>query len=203
MSTSPSLREQWQAVAAQPLDYVQPASVGECFANALSGEQLQAMLAQPRFRPRLHTLFTEHFQLRSLTPPRVEADMRILLLAPEQLPRLALLCGATWHANALAREIRGAAVQTLKARLGHDVFDLALANRDKAGAADLLFDVEPLLAAIERDGNACVRAWLHSLPEDLRSWLRLRLDASWLHAADFSSQGIALIRHIAAQEFSP
>jgi hypothetical protein len=201
MTAQPSLREQWQTVAAQPLSYVLPASLNQCFADSLSAEELNAVLAEPRYRTRLERLLVDHFKLPPLTQPRVEADIRIMLLAVEHLPRLALLCGATWHANVLAREIRGVAVQALKDQLGADVFEFALAHRDQAGAVDLLFDVEQLLQAIERDGNACVRAWLFSLPEDLQCWLRLRLDPAWLQFSDFPPQGIALIREIADKEF--
>lgn len=201
MTAQPSLPERWQTVAARPLSYVLPASLNQCFADALSTEQLNTLLTEPRYRTRLERLLLDHFELAPLTQPRVEADIRIMLLSAEHLPRLALLCGATWHANALAREIRGAAVQALKDQLGVDVFEFALAHRDKAGAMDLLFDVEQLLQAIERDGDACVRAWLCSLSDDLQRWLRLRLDSKWLQYSDFPPQGITLIRDIAAEEF--
>ena len=201
MTAQPSLQEQWRAVAAQPLSSVVTASLNQWFADALNTEQLNALLSEPRYRTRLERLLLDHFKLVPLTQPRVEADIRIMLLSAEHLPRLALLCGATWHANALAREIRGAAVQALKDKLGADVFEFALAHRDKAGAADLLFDVAQLQQAIERDGNACVRAWRCSLSDDLQRWLRLRLDPRWLQFSDFPPQGITLIREIAAKEF--
>ncbi|WP_415845271.1 type III secretion protein [Stutzerimonas zhaodongensis] len=202
MTGQPKLVERWQAVAAQPLNYVQPERLNECFAHSLNAEQLNALLARSRFRTRVERLLSDHFKLVPLSQPRVEADLRIMLLAVEQLPRLALLCGATWHANALAREIRGTAVHALKNKLGSDVFEFALAHRNQAGAVGVHFEAEQLLEAIERDGEACVRAWLCSLPDDLHRWLRLRLDSRWLQFSDFPPEGITLIREIAAKEFA-
>jgi hypothetical protein len=202
MTDHASLRQHWHAVIDSPLNYVQPAHFAPCFADALSAEQLNALLAQPRYAGRLQKLLMQHFALAPLAQPPREADIPLLLMPAEQFPRVTLLCGATWHGNTLVREIRGAAVQTLKQTLGSDVFDYALAHRSQAGAVDLHLDVDQLLQAITRDGQACIGAWVRTLPEALQGWLRLRLDAQWLAADDFSASGIDLLRAIAAKEFS-
>lgn len=202
MTAPASLRQHWHAHIDQPLNYVQPEHFAPCFADALSTEQLDALLAQPRYGARLQALLMQHFDLAPLAQPPVEADLPLLLLPADGFSRLALLCGATWHGNTLAREIRGAAVQALKQQLGADVFEFALAHRVGAGAVDLHLDVEQLVQAIERDGQACIGAWAHTLPENLQGWLRLRLDPHWLAADDFPKPGITLLREIAAKEFT-
>jgi len=88
------------------------------------------------------------------------------------LPRL---CGAVWHAAALSREVRGAVVSEWREQLGTEVFNLALQHRAWAGAANLLCGPSQLLAAIDRDGQACVADWFTAQPTLLQPWLQLRL----------------------------
>ncbi|NVZ80138.1 type III secretion protein, partial [Pseudomonas gingeri] len=66
-----------------------------------------------------------------------------------------------------------------------------------AGAADLLRDPAELVAAIERDGQTCVAAWLHLQPESLKGWLSLRLDSPRFDQARLS-RDIEIVRGAAA-----
>jgi hypothetical protein len=127
----------------------------------------------------------EHFRLQPLSriASPAEADLKVLLLTEAQLARLPTLCGAVWHGATLSREIRGEVLGRYRQALGAQAMRLALALRHLAGAADLLRTPAELVAAIERDGAACMNAWLTAQPEPLRDWLRLRLDSSGLPGA--------------------
>ncbi|OCR23193.1 type III secretion protein [Pseudomonas syringae] len=171
-------QEQWRELLEQPLDFVRAEHLAACFPEALSVEQLGAFRDAPRFQKRSLRLLMSHFDLQPLaaaSDPDV-LDLPVLLLAPDTFKRLPRLCGAIWHGATLSREIRSDVVSQLRQLLGNDVFSLALANRPLAGAADLLRQPAELLQAIDRDGAACVSAWLQALSPALRGWLRLRFD---------------------------
>ncbi|MCF5230483.1 type III secretion protein [Pseudomonas sp. OE 28.3] len=173
-----SLFERWQGLIAEPLQFVRGPSLGACFAAELPDDVLQAMQAQPRFRPRLQQLLVKHYQLapiEQLVTP-LAADLPVLLLSPAQFARLPRLCGAIWHGATLSREIRREVVNELREGLGAEVFVAALALRQLGGAADLLREPVELIEAIDRDGLGCVAAWLQAQHADWQGWLRLRFD---------------------------
>lgn len=170
--------QQWRELLEQPLEFVRAEHLAACFPEALSVEQLQAFRDAPRFQERSLKRVMSHFNLQPLAAvPEPDAqDLPVLLLAPETFKRLPRLCGAIWHGATLSREIRSDVVNQLRQLLGSEVFTAALANRPLAGAADLLRQPAELLDAIDRDGAACVTAWLHAQSPALQSWLRLRFE---------------------------
>src|SRR5471030_802608 len=138
---SASSLQRWQELLAQPLEFVAPERLTECFVEGVPDEQIQALRTLPRFEERLLRVLMTHFHLTPLgrvATPEAQ-DLPILLLSPE---------------------IRSEVVTELRRLLGNDVFALALAHRQLAGAADLLREPSELLEAIERDGAICVSAWL-------------------------------------------
>lgn len=171
-------QEQWRELLEQPLKFVRAEHLAGCFSEALSAGQLEAFRDAPRFQERSLRLLMSRFNLQPLAaaPTPDVLDLPVLLLAPDSFRRLPRLCGAIWHSATLSREIRSDVVSQLRQLLGDDVFSLALANRPLAGAADLLRQPAELLHAIDRDGAACVSAWLHAQSPALRGWLRLRFD---------------------------
>ncbi|MHC6226893.1 type III secretion protein [Pseudomonas sp. X10] len=173
-----NLMLRWQALIEQPLSFVDPRYLRQCFAEDVPDHWVQALGEAPRFQSRLLTLLMRHFQLPPLAqvPRPAEQDLPVLLLRPAAFRSLPRLCGAIWHGAALGREIRREAVEHLRRGLGQEVFTLALAHRQWSGAMDLPRQPDDLLAAIEHDGARCVHAWVQAQPEPLRQWLVLRLD---------------------------
>ena len=171
-------QQAWRLLTEQPLTFVNPTQLNECWPQPLTDQQHSALYDAPRFQARLSQLLINRFQLQPLAqlPMPADEDLPVLLLSSEDFKRLPRLCGAIWHAATLSREIRSEAVNQLRSGLGSDVFAQALANRSMAGAADLLRQPADLLDAIDRDGASAVAAWLHHQPDALRDWLRLRLD---------------------------
>lgn len=204
MSDLSSQTQAWQTLLAQPLTFVGAEHFQACFAQGVSAEQLSALRQQPRFQDRLLQLLMRHFQLQALEPSAQPdaRDLPVLLLAPKTFQALPRLCGAVWHASTLSREIRGDVVSELRRLLGNDVFALALANRALSGAADLLRQPAELVEAIDRDGAACVSAWLRAQPPQLRDWLRLRFADPQVHDVQVPGD-INIVRSVAASFSQP
>lgn len=194
MSASP-----WQTLAERPLAFVREAALLESFGRPVSTEQLIALRQTPRFAARLEQRLIEHHRLQPLdqVPAPDEADLRVLSLNAEQFARLTTLCGAVWHAATLSREIRGEVVAQYRERLGASTLRLALGLRELAGAADLLRTPAGLFDAIERDGAACLNAWLFAQPESLRDWLVLRLQFP-PQVAPIDARQAEVVRRVAA-----
>ncbi|MFC3943028.1 type III secretion protein [Pseudomonas gingeri NCPPB 3146 = LMG 5327] len=199
MNSSSDLLERWQRLTARPLTFIGPDSLAECFSGAVPAGQLEALRNLSRFEGRLLRLLRERFELSpwAEVPEPDPADLPVLLLSPLAFSRLTRLCGAIWHGATLRREIRGEVLGELHQRLGAEVFAQALSLPALAGAADLLRDPAELVAAIERDGQTCVAAWLHLQPESLKGWLSLRLDSPRFDQARLS-RDIEIVRGAAA-----
>ncbi|MGK9065297.1 type III secretion protein [Stutzerimonas chloritidismutans] len=173
---APPLRERFIAPAA----WLPAERLAACFAGALPAEQALDLAAQPRFQARMGRLLAAHFQLSHLEQTAEcagEDDLRVLLLPADALARLPRWCGAVLHGATLAREIRRDQVNQLQARLGRELFTLAVAHRAVGRATHLLLDADALVGVIDRDGQACVASWLQSLDPALQGWARLVLHA--------------------------
>jgi hypothetical protein len=172
---SPSLNA-WQTLSENPLSFVRRQALIDSLERPVDEPQLDALLNAPRFQARLEARLLAHFRLQPLSslPAPDAADLNLLLLSDAQLARLPRLCGAVWHAATLCREIRAEVVNDYRQTLGAEAMNLALSLRHLAGAADLLRTPAGLVQAIDRDGSACVGAWLSAQPEPLRQWLGLR-----------------------------
>lgn len=192
------LMAQWRTLTDQPLSFVREQAVNECFDRPVSAEQMAALRGSRRFDERIERRLAEHFQLQPLNRVAAPetADLAVILLTEADLLRLPKLCGAVWHAATLSREIRSEVVNQYREALGVDTLNLALRMRQLAGAADLLRTPAALLEAIERDGVACMSAWLAAQPQMLRDWLQLRLDPA-LQAGAHDPRQVLVVRSVA------
>ena len=172
---SQALRDTWRALVAQPLQFVAEDCLEAALLGAVPRAQAINLAKQPRFASRVSGLLVSYYGLEPLTNAGqvVDEDLPVVLLAPQRFARLALACGACLHAASLAREIRGAVVQSLRAHLGDEIYDLAVSWREPAGNQVILVG-DALLAAIDQDGQRCVDAWLAAQSAALQAWLRLR-----------------------------
>jgi hypothetical protein len=168
----------WQTLSESPLSFVRRQALIDSLERPVDELQLAALLDAPRFQGRLEARLLAHFRLQPLSGLSApdDADLNLLLLSEAQRARLPRLCGAVWHAATIFREIRAEVVNEYRQTLGIEVIDLARSLRRLAGAADLLRTPAGLVQAIDRDGAACVGAWLAAQPEPLRHWLELRFD---------------------------
>lgn len=204
MNALSSQQQAWQSLLDQPLSFIGAEHLMACFPANVSPQQLAALRHQERFQERLLRLLMSHFGLQALelSAQPDPLDLPVLLLPAQTFQELPRLCGAVWHASTLSREIRGDVVSELRRLLGNEVFALALAHRGAGGAADLLRQPAELLEVIDRDGAACVSAWLRAQPAELRQWLSLRFDDPQVH--DLQIPGaLDIVRSVAASRTRP
>ncbi|MGV6397316.1 type III secretion protein [Pseudomonas caspiana] len=204
MNALSSQQQAWQSLLDQPLSFIGAEHLKACFPANVSPQQLAALRQQERFQERLLRLLMSHFGLQALelSAQPDPLDLPVLLLPAQTFQELPRLCGAVWHASTLSREIRGDVVSELRRLLGNEVFALALAHRGAGGAADLLRQPAELLEVIDRDGAACVSAWLRAQPAELRQWLSLRFDDPQVH--DLQIPGaLDIVRRVAASRTRP
>lgn len=175
---SQALRDTWRALVAQPLQFVAEDCLEAALLGAVPRAQAINLAKQPRFASRVSGLLVSYYGLEPLTNAGqvVDEDLPVVLLAPQRFARLALACGACLHAVSLAREIRGPVVQSLRAHLGDEIYDLAVGWREPAAGTQVILTGDALLAAIDQDGQRCVDAWLAAQSAALQAWLRLRFD---------------------------
>ncbi|NIC04764.1 type III secretion protein [Billgrantia bachuensis] len=196
----------WRSFVEAPARCIARPWLQDCLGGMADDTTLEALMRHPRFQRRLTQRLIER---HGLTPPEAlpvptEEDARLLALPARAGGTLAHFCGVISHAAAFVREIRAPRVMALKQRFGDAAFAAALANRELAGATASDDDIEMLAQAVERDGQACVSAWLSQQPPELAAWLRLGL-ASGLPeeevpdaTAEVRRQGLRIVRCAAA-----
>jgi hypothetical protein len=159
------------------------AAPAERLARALGGALTprlgQLLATTPRLQARLGALIAQRASLAPC-PAGWQDDpkLQLAVLPTPAFDRLAGLAGTVFHGHAVARIILAAERQALAEGVGAEAHRLALAHRALAAP----FTGEPasladLLAAIRRDGRACVLAWAASLPSGLAQRLSWRLPA--------------------------
>lgn len=189
-----------QELVANPLRFIARGAVDACLDGALADAELERLLDLVRFRQRLVERLQRCHGLVSfdVAQPADPQDLQLLALDEPRLASLPVLCGALWHAVALAREIRRDAVQYLRQQLGAETFACAVSHRDQAAAVDCLLEGERLVTAIHHDGQVCLGTWLHTRPPPLRAWLKLRWP-DWPVATDEPPEARLACVHTAVQ----
>ncbi|MCE8016455.1 type III secretion protein [Halomonas sp. MCCC 1A17488] len=167
----------WRAFVAAPARCVARPWLQDCLGDIAGDALLESLMRHPRFQRRLaQRLIDRHGLMPPETlPAPAEEDAWLLALPASAGADLAHYCGVICHAAAFVREIRAPRVVALKHRFGDAAFAAALANRGLAVAAAAADDIERLAREVERDGQACVSAWLSLQPPELAAWLRLGL----------------------------
>lgn len=139
-----------------------PARLAAFFDPPLPVDIASQLLSHPRFASRIAALL----------------GARDTIVDKSDLDELALRAGMIFHAPYFVREIRGPAVAELATRFGAEHIAEARLNADLG--ADFGAhrpspqDIEDLAQAIERDGSACIGAWIASLPEEERRLVALQ-----------------------------
>lgn len=195
----------WQAFVAAPARHVARRWLRACMGDLADDATLDALVRQPRFQGRLTQQLVDCHALPppgTLSAPPVAEDALLLVLPANASAALVRYCGAIYHARDFVREIRAPRVVALKQRFGDAVFAAALANRALAVAGTPCDDIDTLERDVQRDGTACLLAWLNEQPAALAAWLRLGLAGEPGDAApacpDIVRHGPAIVRCAAA-----
>jgi len=97
------------------------------------------------------------------------------LLFDQDPRRAALLAGGVWHGRSLLKLIARADLAILAERIGAEAQPFALRHLSQAVADETVADPERLAALVERDGHACLGAWLEDFSAPARRRVLLRL----------------------------
>ncbi|MFM9272147.1 hypothetical protein ACJ7V3_18110 [Halomonas elongata] len=165
----------WQAFVEVPTRCVALEWLCAELEDAADDATQMTLARHPRFQRRLgERLALRHgLTLPEALPVPDADDLALFRLSPEAGEALARYCGMICHARAFVHEIRAPRVVELKQRFGEAPYMAALSNRDLALHGPEHDDDEALEHAVERDGGACLTAWLARQPAELTAWLRL------------------------------
>jgi hypothetical protein len=161
------------------------------------------MLQTDRLRSRLATFLFEYYRLSgSISVEQIDPIDRAIALADRNgLHEITIRAGAIYWAGSLADIILGWKAALLHEALGEEVCAFAIANRDLAGPAQPLEQVDGIRDRAFADGLRCVGAWCHAVPAEVGTRVRLKLPPDELidraPTAPFAEIGADIVRRAA------
>ncbi|MGO4448252.1 hypothetical protein AB4Y96_04920 [Phyllobacterium sp. TAF24] len=191
----------WDTYFNHTVRFIHPSRLLECFDGILLPEGIEFLRNAQRIGHNTQRLIREHFGLPALPVELTMEgpDLQLLLMPIEDVKGYELRFGAMFLANSLAQIIQSAAVHRLRETLGQEVYSLALANRHLAISGDVITDPDALLAAMRRDGQACLSTWRESMPTYINEWFRLKYPSDEeiqpAHRGDAGKRALAIVRH--------
>lgn len=150
-----------------------PASVAALLGNGIPSVLARRLMASSRFSARIGRMVDA--RLGDLPAVLDVAQSAALAMDKFGLAGLILRTGAVWYGRLIGRLIDGVSVRTLVAEIGPDLRSVALRHRDLAPDVIGADDVDGLVAGLERNGTACVKAWSQLQPASVALRLDLRL----------------------------
>lgn len=146
---------------------------------SLSAATWVRLQKSPRLQIRLLGLLLDH-----------ELDLKGLVSGPDVLlghdpQRAALLAGGIWHARSLIRLISKQDVAVLIGRVGAEAQAFGIRHAAHAVSTSVIADPQQLAQEIDKDGHACLGAWLDekSMLDRSRVLLRLAVGTAADHPA--------------------
>ncbi|HET6468610.1 MAG TPA: SctK family type III secretion system sorting platform protein [Geminicoccaceae bacterium] len=158
----------------RPLAYADPTRVA-ALASELPPSVWQRLRATPRVAGRLSRLLLEQHGLAGEAWWDFTAPLRRLaLLDGAELLRLARYAGALLHTEAIRRVIGREVLLLLRRQLGEEGYAFALKRAPFIAVAPARPAPTDLPAAIDRDGQSCLAAWLGAEPRAVAERVRLK-----------------------------
>jgi hypothetical protein len=146
-----------------------------CFRTAGAAGLPGELTSDPRFSTRLSAVVHRHYDLADEDGESGTREDRILTDGSrEQLEQLSGRAGIIFNAKAFVREIRGPVLAAMTERFGAEALESARHNVDLAGDRPRSADLDELAAAVERDGWACLAAWISGLPPQMSRRVQLK-----------------------------
>ncbi|MCA6103909.1 MULTISPECIES: nodulation protein NolU [Bradyrhizobium] len=148
---------------------IHPSRFAACLDPLLSPATLLRLQQSSRLQPRLAEL------LLGSDVDVSGAGWNDDLLLGHDPRRAALLAGGIWHAHSVLKLVSKRDLSILVEMIGAEAHAFAIRHLPSAVATALIADPEHLSRQIERDGHACLGAWLDRAPaiERIRVLLRL------------------------------
>ncbi|WP_343315002.1 hypothetical protein AAIB41_15930 [Brucella sp. BE17] len=182
------------------LDNVHPERIAACFRAEASGSLAKKLMKEPRFAGRLEALLHQHYQISDDGDADDTVDRMIAGLDLSELEALAFRAGIVYRARIFVQEIRGPILAAFAERFGEEALQDARLYHDLAGERLPILDLDALENAIREEGEACLGAWIRTLPEPLSKQLSLKWpDDAAIPAtsdADILARGPAIMRRL-------
>lgn len=186
---------------------VHPERIAACFRAGGSGSFIQKLMQEPRFSGRLEALLRQHYGLSEGGDAGDPADQALAALSLSDFERLAFRAGIVFRARDFIQEIRGPVLAALAERFGEEALQDARLHHDLAGETSLMHDLDGLENAIRDEGQACLAAWIATLPEPFSRQLSLKWpdDAAMPSTIDpdILERGPAIVRRLGEQMGQP
>lgn len=195
----------WEDFASNPITYIEPGRLVDCFEGRLSEHVCTILHADQRVRSRLSGCIQSHYQLPAITRDDCYAkDLPIILAAAEALSEIIQRAGAIYWGNTIANAILAPDVAALEEWLGSEMSSLAITHRDLAGPEQSLKPYDTLYDRIYQDGWHCFVAWCNNLQPAVSARMRLKFASDEVFAdmdgGPYSERGIEIIRAAAIHE---
>ncbi|WBL81364.1 nodulation protein NolU [Bradyrhizobium xenonodulans] len=155
-----------------PLPLLHPSRIASALDRRLTLETARRLQNCPRLHDRLAAQIQPFLTQQDLWPLPDTADF---IAMPADLEHIARRAGAVWHAASLRLVVTGKAASSLVGMIGETAFTFGLRHAAAAIAPAQSLDPSDLAEAIERDGFACLGAWLAIEPKPRRDAVLLRL----------------------------
>ena len=163
-----------QVAATNALSFLHPSRTSSALDQRLTAETAQRLQNCRRLHDRLAARMQALLSKEDLWPIPARAEFFVSPVHPREMARFA---GAVWHAASLRLVVTGKAASELVAMVGEQTFTFGLRHAAAAVAPAHTTSPSELAEAIERDGLACLGAWLMAEPKPRRDALLLRLSA--------------------------
>jgi hypothetical protein len=145
-----------------------------CFSTVSSPVVLEHLRGEPRFAARLMEIVARHYGLSAVDNDIEPADRALADLPREELDAIALRAGVVVNARVFLREIRGPMLTALGERFGAQALEDARRHGELAADRMPVGDIDALEKAVQRDGEACLGAWIATLAEPLARTVKLK-----------------------------
>lgn len=161
-----------QTTTANPLSFLHPSRIAAALDQRLTAETVRKLQNCHRLEQRLAAQMKPRLAEQDLWP--IPASIEFLA-GPAHPQEVARLAGAIWHAASLRLVVTGKAAAELVATIGEKAFAFGLRHAAASIAPAQAIGPSELAHAIDRDGLACLGAWLAGEPKPRRDVVLLRL----------------------------
>ena len=153
---------------------VHPAHLGACLPR-LSDATIRRLQACRRLDGALGEMLAARGGAAAWIEPDLSGPARLALAGRDEIERAATVMGAIWHATPVRLCIGGDAVSLLVAEIGAEARAAALRHAALGVAAPEPMPPRELAAAVARSADACLDAWLATLPGGVRQGVLFKL----------------------------
>ncbi|MCA6105788.1 nodulation protein NolU [Bradyrhizobium cenepequi] len=161
-----------RTMTANPLSFLHPSRIAAVLDQRLTAETIRKLQNCRRLEQRLAMQMRPGLADQELWPIPAPAEF---LAGPAHPQDAARLAGAIWHAASLRLVVTGKAAAELVATIGEKAFAFGLRHAAASVVPAQAIGVSELAHAIDRDGVACLGAWLAGEPKPRRDAVLLRL----------------------------